>query len=332
MVLEVALDLELLPEPEVVAELRPLGDVAAEAVGEHVVAAERHLGHHPGDREPFAGAVARRGVVVVAASPLRVEGDGPPPDRAPGDLLRRRLHARGDRHDRPHAVGIHHGPLEDLHPAHRAADDRVPAGDAEVIGEPGLGPHHVADGDHREPRPVRPAVDRVGRRRPGGALAATEDVRAHDEPAVGVDRPPRAHHAVPPSRRGVTPAGRAGDVAVARPRMAQQHGVGAIVGQPAEGLVRDGHVAQRGARFDGEAAVGSANVKKRRWPGSSPGCHAPVTGIGSSILSLLLPSGRWHCERPNAVARPDPRGVRPATSRLGGGGTLGVRPGCRARP
>ena len=36
---------------------------------------------------------------------------------------------------------------------------------------------------------------------PGGALAAAEDVGAHDEPAVGVDGAARADQAVPPARR-----------------------------------------------------------------------------------------------------------------------------------
>ena len=56
VVLEVALDLEALPQLEAVAERRAVGELAAEAVGEHVVAAERDLGDHPGDRPgPRAG-------------------------------------------------------------------------------------------------------------------------------------------------------------------------------------------------------------------------------------------------------------------------------------
>ena len=96
---EVALDLELLPQREVVAEVGAVGDRPTEALGEHVVAAERHLGDHAGDGQAVAGPVAGRGVVVVAAAPARVERDHPPADAAPGDLLRRRLHAGGDRHE-----------------------------------------------------------------------------------------------------------------------------------------------------------------------------------------------------------------------------------------
>ena len=55
VVLEVALDLELLPQAERVALRGPVDEVAAEAVGEHVVAAERDLGDHPGDRQAVLG-------------------------------------------------------------------------------------------------------------------------------------------------------------------------------------------------------------------------------------------------------------------------------------
>ena len=41
------------------------------------------------------------------------------------------------------------------------------------------------------------------RRRTRRALAAAEHVGAHDEVAVGVDRPARADHALPPARRGM---------------------------------------------------------------------------------------------------------------------------------
>ena len=49
VVVEVALDLEALPQVEPAAERRAVGELAAELLGEHVVAAERHLGDHPGD-------------------------------------------------------------------------------------------------------------------------------------------------------------------------------------------------------------------------------------------------------------------------------------------
>ncbi len=69
-----------------------------------------------------------------------------------------------------------------------------------------LHPHHVADRDDREPRPVGLARGRLDRRRSRGPLAAAERVRAHDEEALGVDRQPGADHALPPPWRRMTRA------------------------------------------------------------------------------------------------------------------------------
>ena len=99
VIVEVALDLEALPEREPVLQV---GHLATEAVGEHVVGPERDLRDLPRDREALVGTVAGRGVVVVAAPPLRVEPNGPTPDAAERDLLRGRLRARCDREERSH--------------------------------------------------------------------------------------------------------------------------------------------------------------------------------------------------------------------------------------
>ena len=68
MVVEVALHLELLPQGEMVAELGTVGDRTTEPLGEHVVAAERHLGDHAGDGKTVCRPVAGGRVVVVAAA------------------------------------------------------------------------------------------------------------------------------------------------------------------------------------------------------------------------------------------------------------------------
>ena len=49
VMIEILLDLELLPQPEAVAELGAVRDRAPEPFREHVVAAERHLRDHAGD-------------------------------------------------------------------------------------------------------------------------------------------------------------------------------------------------------------------------------------------------------------------------------------------
>ena len=97
VVLQVTLHLETLPHPQRVAHRSLVGEFTSEPVGEDVVTAKRDLRHHSGDLEPLTGPVTRCGVVVVAAVPLGVEPDRSPPDRPPRDLLRGRLHARGDR-------------------------------------------------------------------------------------------------------------------------------------------------------------------------------------------------------------------------------------------
>ena len=150
VVLEVPLDLEALPHVERVADLGGVGELTAEPVGEHVVAAERHLRDHPRHLESLVRALARRRVVVVAATPCRIETNRPPTDRAPRDLLRRGLHAGGDRHERAHPTGIHDRPLERLHATHRPTDHRQPTGDPEMFGESRLGADHVTDRHDRE--------------------------------------------------------------------------------------------------------------------------------------------------------------------------------------
>ncbi len=239
VVLEVALDLELLPQPERVAERRPVGEIAPEAIGEHVVAAERDLGDLAGDGETLGRAVAGLGVVVVAAPPAWVETNRTATDRTPRDLLGGGLHARRDRGDRADPPRIRDRPLEHLHPTHRSADDRVPRLDPEVRHQADLGADHVADRHDREARAVRAAVGGVWRRRPGRALAPAEHVGAHDEPPIGVERQPGADDVGPPARCVVTVPGAAGGVAVARPRVTDEDGVRAIVVEHAPRLVGD---------------------------------------------------------------------------------------------
>ena len=129
VVVEVALDLELLPQPERVAELGPIGEVATEPLGEGVVAAERDLGDLSRDRQTLGRPVAGFGVVVVAAAPPRVRagsrGDRSHPMRSAGHSPACKL-AIGTI-DRTR-LGYVIGPLEHLHPAHRPADHRRPLG------------------------------------------------------------------------------------------------------------------------------------------------------------------------------------------------------------
>jgi hypothetical protein len=100
----------------------------------------------------------------------------------------------------------------------------VPATDAEGVRERHLRSDLVANRDEREPASPR-TPGRVRGRRPGAALAATEDVARDDEQLVGVERCPGTDQPGPPPRRGVARAGVADDVAVAGEGVLDEDGV-----------------------------------------------------------------------------------------------------------
>ena len=125
------------------------------------------------------------------------------------------------------------------------------------FGHHALGAHHVAHGHDREAGAVGTAVVGVRRGRPRGALAAAEDVHAHDEVPVEVDAGARADEPVPPARRQVTRTGRPGDVAVAGEGVADEHGVRPVGVEGPEGLVGDHGVAELPAALERERAPGA---------------------------------------------------------------------------
>ncbi len=340
VVFEVALDLEPLPELEPVERLDQL---AAEAVGEHVVGSERDLADHPGQREPLVGTVAGGGVVVLAVAPQRVEPDDASAGGPPPDLLCRRGLAGGQGHDRPHPLRVHDGPLQRLHPAHRATDHGMPAADAERVGHDGLAPDHVADGHDREPRGVRAAV-RMGRGGPGGALAAAQHVDADDEPAVEVDPPAGTDGTVPPTGGCMSRFQAAGGVAVAGEGVADQHGVRCVGVQRAEGLVGDRGIVEQRTAFQREGPAGAegSDPAPARIVAGSPGtgggegagvCPAaevgegPV-GHGGGTDGRATACAAWFAPR---HVSPPPHG-RADTRVRGGPRTLGCPGGPHPRP
>ena len=98
--------------------------------------------------------------------------------------------------------------------------------DLQVLDQPFLGGHHVADGHHRKFQAVGLAGGRVGAGRPGGSPAAADDVRTDHPVAVGVEGLARSDHAVPPAAVAVVRVVNAGGVVVARQGVADQDGVG----------------------------------------------------------------------------------------------------------
>ena len=133
--------------------------VASEARRQLELGAVADVADAARDRQALVRPVAGLGVVVVAAAPLRVGAD-------------RRASARGTARSPPRsparpteittarcdALALADGPLEHAHATHRPTDDRVPAVDAERVGERNLQRDLVADRRDREPRPVGPPV------------------------------------------------------------------------------------------------------------------------------------------------------------------------------
>ena len=118
MVVEVALDFKFVPQPDATVLGVGVGEISPEAIGEHVVAAKRHLRHHARNGKTLPRPVANGCVVVVAAPPLRIYANRSPPDRSPRDLLCRRLQTSADRNERIDSRRIRDRPFECLHAAH----------------------------------------------------------------------------------------------------------------------------------------------------------------------------------------------------------------------
>ena len=215
----------------------------------------RDVSDHAGDTH----ARRRRAscAVVVAPLPIRIGSDRVSRDRIPGDALRLERVGARDWNDRADLIAVLHGPLECLHAAQRPAGNDGEARDPELVQQRPLGPHHVADGDHREVGPVGPTRGGVRGRGSGRAAAASEKIRTDDEKAVGVEGLAGTDHAVPPAE---TPTARtvalvgaeavprafihghcreAGRVRIAAQRVADQNHVVAGGRERAIGLVRD---------------------------------------------------------------------------------------------
>ncbi len=156
-----------------------------------------------------------------------------------------------DRNGAEDALGIERSPLQHLHAAHRAAGDAKQLVDAQPVDQHGLGAHHVADRHQRQVEAVGLSGYRIDRRRPRRAHAAADHVRADDEIAVGVDRPPGTDHGFPPA--GL--AGQRmtiGDMLVAGERMTDEHGVRFRRVERPIGLVGDRQRRERHARIHQE--------------------------------------------------------------------------------
>ena len=166
------------------------------------------------------------------------------------------LRRRRDRHGGEDPVGKARRPLQHLHAAHRAADDAEQRVDAEVIDQHGLGAHHVADGDDRQIEAIGRPVAGLTEAGPVVPMQPPTTFEADHKEAVGVDRPARPDHRLPPAglARDRVPVG---DMLVAGQRMADEDGVGFLRVELAIRLIGDSERREPCAGIEFEHPVGA---------------------------------------------------------------------------
>ena len=248
LVAQVALDLKLHVEVVGLA-VRGVLFPPAEFAVHRGVGDVGDVGHHARDREADARAAALR---IVAAVPVGVLHDGLPADLVEGDGLRAFPRRGGHGEHAPGEQRKLDREEQRRHAAHRAADDGMERGDAEVVEQELLRAHHVEDGDEGETDAIGPAGGGIGRGRAAGADAAAEDVGADHEEAGGVHGLARADQVVPPAGLAVLGRVHPGAVVVAAERMADEDGVVARGVELTVRLVAQGEAGEHLAALEGE--------------------------------------------------------------------------------
>ena len=247
---QIALHLKIGIEAE--GDLVAILEIAAELVVQRIVGHVGDVRGHARHGEPFARAPAL--VEIAALAPVGIGHHRLAADLVKGDVLRGVARGAGDRHRREHAVLIGCRPFQHLHAAHRAAEHREHVGNAEMIEQAGLRPHHVGDGDDGKVEPVRAPGGGIDGARPGRAHAPADDIGAQHEIAIGVDRLAGPDHGVPPA--GLAGDGMdVGDVLIAGQRMAHQHEVGLGGIEFAIGLIGDGKRRKLGPAIERQRLV-----------------------------------------------------------------------------
>ena len=177
--------------------------------------------NHPRQRQSDGRTV--RLVVILAAVKKWIAANSV----AANDIKRQSLtgQPRRTRHHHCSAqpLGMPRGPSQCLVAADGTADDGEKLTDAEIIQQPPLDFHHVADGDGRKIRAVRFAAGRIEAVWPGRAATAAQQIRTDDKKSVGVHRFARANQNIPPTRIVLRVV--AGDMRIAANGMADQNSV-----------------------------------------------------------------------------------------------------------
>ena len=206
-------------------------------------------------------AAARRfGVVVIAVVPVRISHDGLTAYFVEGDLLSAVAPGCGNGNHRTYALREAHRPFQGLHASHGPAGHAKQPFNTERINQFLLQTHHIANGDDREPEPVRAARGSVDGTRPRGALTAPQNVGADDEKTIGVERLARTNHALPPA--GLAPFdARSTGMRIAGKCVRDEHCVGAVRIERAPRFPRDLNRSQG-------CATGECNVVEPRYLGA----------------------------------------------------------------
>ena len=219
---------------------RAVLEIAPELAMQRALGEIGDVGRHARDAEALAGPRALDQIAPVP--PVRIRHDRLPADLVEGDVLRGMARRGRDRKRGEDAIGIGRRPLQHLHAAHRTAGHAKQRVDAEMVDQQRLRAHHVGDRDDRKVEAVGLAGLRIERGGAGRAHAAAEDVRANDEEPVGVERPARADHRLPPARAAGDRV-RIGDMLVAGQGVTEENGVGFRRVERAIGLVGDASAA-----------------------------------------------------------------------------------------
>ncbi|GIR46316.1 MAG: hypothetical protein CM15mP55_2920 [Hyphomicrobiales bacterium] len=104
----------------------------------------------------------------------------------------------GDRNGREYTLAMRCRPLQNLHAAHRSANDAKQIRYLQPVKQNILRAYHVAYGDDRKVEAIGRAVGALAGRA-GGTCTAANDILADDEISVRVDGFAGADHIVPPA-------------------------------------------------------------------------------------------------------------------------------------
>src|SRR3546814_2205172 len=99
----------------------------------------------------------------------------------------------------PYALRTRYGPAQRLHSSKRAAHYGRKLFNAEMIGQPRLGPNPVFHRKHGKSGAPVLACGRVDAGRAGGTKARTDVIDAENEKKNGITSFARAHHDAPPT-------------------------------------------------------------------------------------------------------------------------------------